>query len=211
MNGSELLQLLPLPQHHTGKEIIVESSTTVDSMHEKDILLSRALARLKDVNSWHRIMDQNFAVFQLTDKAGQPLEAIEPEEGMHFRIDIAGPASESGNGYDWVEIVQAHTFEINAYKGYFITVRPADNPGSKDDHTAHFYTRSSTSTFLVYGHDCAVHAMVLDRNIEVNTDSKTGIDSIRNTVYGAVGKAVFSKIQWQLLADALVQPQPGKV
>ena len=200
----DLLEILALPAQYTGKEIIVESRVETADTATQRKLLETAIMKLKDVNNWHRIMEQPFATFQLTDSNGADLTSGTPEPGMHFKIDIAGPGSSAGQGFDWVKIVRATDFEHEDYTGSFITVQPSDNPTSSDNHTAHFYEASSSSTFLVFSDKSGVCSMVVDRNIAVNTDNGSVADSLRNTIFGGVGKAAFSKIQWKLLADALL-------
>lgn len=200
----DLLKILALPAQYKGKEIIVESRVDTTDTAMQQQLLQTAILKLKDVNKWHRIMGQPFATFQLTDSNGTELKGDSPQSGMHFRIDIAGPGSSAGQGFDWVRVVRTLDFEQNNYNGTFITVQPSDNPTSSDNHTAHFYEASSSSTFLVYSDSTGVCAMVIDRNIAVNTDNGSIADSLRNTIFGGVGKAAFSKIQWKLLADAFL-------
>jgi hypothetical protein len=204
----ELLNIIDLPTQYKGKEIIAESEQTCASEAAADTLFRKALRKLKDVNNWHKFVTKPFAVFRLTSADGTALSAPSPEPGMRFKIDISGPGSDAGDGYDWAEVKSVEDFHHQHYEGCCITVCPTDNPLSSKHNTAHFYDETSSSTFIVA--KCktknSVCALVVDRNIEVNHDNDSVVDSVRNNIVGVMGKIAFSKMQWELLANALLQP-----
>jgi len=75
------------------------------------------------------------------------------------RIDIAGPVSKAGNGYDWVRIEQIT--ELSGGTGAVaIRLRPAANPCASSDHIAHFYVAAATSTFIVEWEKAVVYARI---------------------------------------------------
>jgi hypothetical protein len=52
-----------------------------------------------------------------------------------------------------------------------------------------------------------VTASIYDRNIEANEETKEPLDKVRNAAVGLGAKHGFSKMQWQALADALVDTE----
>jgi hypothetical protein len=146
-----------------------------------------------------------FATFNLVSNTGELLSG-EPSEGNYFRIDIPGPGSKAGDGYDWVILEAIDSQESSETETFGFRVRPAENPKGKiTGDTAHFYSPESTSTFTVERRGNKVTAAVRDRNIKPNTDSEETSDQVRDAVIGTAGLLGFSKIQWQQLTDGIVQ------
>ncbi len=62
-----------------------------------------------DVNNWENISKGIIkAAFKLCDSYGNEVERL-PQEGDYFKIDIPGPGSVDGEGYDWVKIENIFT------------------------------------------------------------------------------------------------------
>ena len=57
--------------------------------------------RLQNVNQWKEYAGNISADFRLVDKAGREVQR-QAKKGDYFKIDIPGPGSQSGDGYDWV-------------------------------------------------------------------------------------------------------------
>jgi hypothetical protein len=130
------------------------------------------------------------------------------QKGDYFKIDIPGPGSDSGEGYDWVQIEEVETTTSLDGERFGFRVRPTDNPQNRKEDVAHFYSEESTSSFIVERQNNKITASVHDRNTKPNTDADTVIDKIRDTIVGAAGVASFSKIQWKKLTDGLVSDEP---
>ena len=144
------------------------------------------------------------AEFQLTDKKGTAISRP-AKKGDHIRIDVPGPGSKAGQGYDWVHIEEIEQVNTNEFDGIAIKVRPASNHNTEDNNIAHFYAEQSTSTFVLTWENNTVTVSIYDRNIEANEETNQPLDKIRNALVGLGAKHGFSKMQWQALADGLLE------
>ncbi len=80
--------------------------------------------------------------------AGRAVER-NADEGDFVRIDIPGPGTRIGHGYDWV-IIEALVEEAGAGAEVIsMRVRPAAHPLGDDERVAHFLKSCATSTFQV--------------------------------------------------------------
>ena len=195
-----------IPGHEEGAIITAESQVETENTELAQALFNTAKERLLDVNNWEHVAGELLARFQLTDAAGQEV-AGPVREGYRFKLDIPGPGTQAGEGYDWVEVEAVETFTTGDVESVAIRVRPAPNPHTPEEEIAHFYSDESTSTFTVTREKNQVTAAVYDRNIKANTDSERLGDRLRNTLAGAVGIGVFSKVQWKNLTDGLIQAE----
>jgi hypothetical protein len=193
-----------VPEHVRGKVINAESRKELIDSPSAETLFLTAKQRLLDVNNWNKIASKLLANFQLTDMHGTPIEGM-ATKGNYFKIDIPGPGSASGDGFDWVVVERVEIYESADLQSIAIRVRPSANPASEKNDIAHFYTNDSTSTFTVTREAKKITAAVYDRNIRVNTESGQPVDLLRNALVGTVGRMVFSKVQWQALTDSLIE------
>ena len=134
------------PQHEGGKADIIESITVSDNLQAKRLFV-KVRHRLFDISGWGDISEGISASFQLADKNGNIRNGL-PRVGDHIRIDVPGPGSLAGNGYDWVriELVQEESGTDRDF--VIIKVRPSSDP-KKQEGTAHFFDSSATSSFLI--------------------------------------------------------------
>lgn len=193
-----------VPENVDGKVIDAESVRDMPDAASAKALYEKARARLLDVNNWNEITSGLLADFELSDERGATVSGP-VQQGFYFRIDIPGPGSDAGDGYDWVFVEKIEEYETDDVQSMAVRVRPVANPVGDNMQTAHFYTSESTSTFTVTREKLRVTAAVYDRNIKVNTDSEQILDRARNMLVGSVGRLAFSKVQWQDLAVAWLQ------
>lgn len=92
-----------IPKQFTGKEIVAEASADFEDNTKATRFYEVAKGRLLNCNNWHKIAEGISATFQLIDKNGDEVNR-KAEKGDYFRIDIPGPGSKAGEGYDWVVI-----------------------------------------------------------------------------------------------------------
>lgn len=144
------------------------------------------------------------AEFQLVDKSGAEVQRT-VQKGDYFKIDIPGPGTVSGDGYDWVQVEEVENTTTPEGERFGFRVRPTDNPKNDKPDVAHFYSEESTSSFLVERKGNKIIASVHDRNTKPNPDAGDTIDKIRDAVVGAAGVAAFSKVQWKNLTDGLLK------
>lgn len=194
-------KLIPHQQH--GKAIDATSTIKFAEPSMAKDFFKTAKQRLNDVNAWHLLAGKAMAKFVLVNAEGQDIHR-QPMSGDHFKIDIIGPGTQEGDGFDWVRIETIQTEAEGDSESYGFTVRPSSNPNRETTETAHFYSNESTSTFIVKRKGVIVTAEVHDRNTKPNDDATRTTDIIRDKVVGVMGALTFSKIQWQNLTDSLV-------
>lgn len=195
---------LLIPKQNFGGYLDVRSENVLADIGEALMFYQIVKKRLMDVNNWGKICATSTTNFQLTLIDG--LDTIFLKEKNLIKINIPGPGSLVGNGYDWVQIEKIKfnsETEIDEWFGF--TVRPFMNPLNPKQGTAHFYTNLSTSTFIAGRSGLIVWAEIHGRNEIPNSKTKNIIDVMRNTIVGWTAKIGFSFPQWKLLADGLVK------
>jgi hypothetical protein len=189
-----------IPEHSKGIQTDTESSTELSSEEEAKEFFKIVKDRLLSINKWHEYAGSVTAGFQLTDKKGNAVER-KPKQGDHFRINIPGPGTVTGEGNDWVKIET-----IKEDKDCIgIRVRPATNPTNEKKDIAHFFDEEATSSFIVKREYKKVTAGVYGRNEKPNTNTETVIDKLRNTAIATGAISGFSKLQWKSLVNGLVK------
>ena len=195
-----------IPPQHTGKDIEAEASVEFETDADAINFYHTAKKRLLCVNEWHQLAGLISAKFQLTDENGEEIDR-EAQQGYYIRVDIPGPGSKEGDGYDWGLIEELNEIEFEDIQSIGFRVRPAANPKKHSEHIAHFYDESATSNFIITREGNIVTASIIDRNIKPNDEAESVMDKIRHTVAGMAALASFSKIQWQNLAEGFVKKE----
>jgi hypothetical protein len=194
-----------IPSQQIGKQTDAVKEKRFSSSLEAKDFFHKAVSRLLNVNHWHRISTIEASRFQLFDNKGSALERI-ASDGDFIRIDIPCPGISEGKGYDWVHIESMEKYS-NAESDTDFTVfvaRPCSVPGEMGNKTAHFFTRSATSTFLVFRKGETVSAEVHGRN-EVPYVHQEGIlDNVRNIMVNAGNTLGMSYLQWDLLVSGIL-------
>ncbi len=195
-----------IPANFTGKAIEAEASTELKDVDEAKNFYSIAKERLLDVNNWHHVAGIISATFQLTDKNGKEVNRG-AEKGDYIKVDIPGPGSKEGHGYDWVYIEELKEVADENIQSIGFRVRPTAHTFSDGKNIAHFYDDSATSNFIVTREHTKVSAAILDRNVKPNDDTESVTDKIRHFAVGVGAIAAFSKVQWKNLAEGLVKQE----
>ena len=200
---SEKKQTGIVPAHKTGIPIDVQSLIELGDEKQAKIFFDVVRTRLKNVNSWHTIAGGLSAKFQLVNKDGIDVERS-PQKGDYFKIDIPGPGTISGEGYDWVQVEKVEGTLTSDRESFGFRVRPAQNPHDNKD-IAHFFSRESTSSFTVTREKNKVIAAIYDRNTKPNKKASPIVDKVRDLIVATAGILAFSKIQWKKLTDGLLE------
>jgi hypothetical protein len=193
-----------VPDQETGKAIDAESTVDLKRVEAAKAFFTEVKERLQHVNRWKDIAGPLSATFQLVDAKGNEVER-EAQKGDYLKIDIPGPGTQSGDGFDWVQIEEIENNSSPDGERFGFRVRPTDNPQSGNEDVAHFYSSQSTSSFIVERNGKKITASVHDRNTKPNDEADSTMDKIRDAVVGAAGVTSFSKIQWKNLTDGLVK------
>ena len=189
-----------VPEHNKGMQTDTESSTELSSEVEAQEFYQEAKQRLLSINSWHQYAGNASADFLLTDHKGNPVHRS-PEKGDHFKIDIPGPGTITGEGHDWVQVEAIEEDEDSIG----IRVRPVTNPTNERKDVAHFFSEDATSSFIVKREGKKITVGVYGRNEKPNTDIETLKDKIRNAAIATGAISGFSKLQWKSLVNGLVK------
>jgi len=193
-----------IPAHYTGKEIVADDSTGLKNDNEARNFYDAAKEKLLNVNNWHRIAGIVSARFQVTDPGGNEVNR-NVQKGDFIRIDIPGPGSKEGHGFDWVKVEELKEVSEDSIQSIGFRVRPSENPNADEKNIAHFYDDSATSNFIVTREGSKVSASIIDRNLKPNNDTESLADKLRHTAVGMSAIAAFSKIQWENLAKGLIE------
>lgn len=193
-----------VPAQQRGDSVTAEGNRKFDDVTAAKAFYLQAEARLLDVNHWHDQAGGTLARFMLTDTVGNPISGT-AQKGLLIKIDIPGPGSKSGEGFDWVKIEEIERADSADIQSIALRVRPMAAPGSGDERPTHFYDEKSTSTFTLTRENTVLTVAIYDRNIDPNTEADSLIDKVRNAITGFFGEKVFSKIQWQSLVDGILK------
>lgn len=200
----DYLDLIPLQT--TGTSIDVHSGLSLENNEEAKQLYEIAKERLLDMGNWHSLVGVLSAKFQvINDELVEVKRNI--QKGDFVRIDIPGPGNSAGEGYDWVQVKDIREKSEGEIQSIGFQVRPSNNPlGDKTD-IAHFYAETATSNFIIIREENKLGSFIIDRNLKPNADTESLIDSVRNSTIGIGALGIFSKVQWQRLADSLVKKE----
>ena len=204
--NSNVLGAEQVPKQQKGTEKNAVEIIELNSDAEAIRFFKIVKERLMDVNHWAEIAGTMMSHFFLTDASGNLVQR-RATGGDLIKIDIPGPGTKTGTGYDWVEIEEIKEQVIDGADILSMTVRPALNPLTKGNDTAHFLTDEATSTFQVKRIGKAIYAEEHGRNEVPNTDTENTLDNIRNTFVGWGAKVGFSFPQWKALVNGLLQTE----
>ncbi|WP_316811666.1 hypothetical protein [Pedobacter heparinus] len=202
---TELIEIgtMQVPVQTTGSEMNAIEEVQCKSIAEAAELYQTVKNRLINVNSWAALASLPMSSFKLFDYAGRTA-CRNAAEGDFIRIDIPGPGTRTGHGYDWV-IIEALVEESgeNA-EAISMRVRPAPHPLGDDEYIAHFLKSCATSTFQVKRIGNCVSAEEHGRNEVANLETGNLLDNIRNAIVSAGAKIGFSYPQWKSLVSGLL-------
>ncbi len=192
-----------IPAQLKGTQMDAESEHVLGNQEEAKAFYGICKQKLFDINNWDKVCESKATLFQLTDEQGELISIV--KEGCLIRIDIPGPGTSAGDGYDWVrveEIIGQQDNEQEQWDGF--TVRPCANPNHPEAGTAHFFADCATSTFIIKRIGKTVIATMHGRNEIPNEDASGVFDGLRNVMVGYSAKIGLSYPQWKLLVDGLV-------
>ncbi len=195
----------PIPTQQTGNELSVEHTVTAASLEDAKVTFSNAVERLFNVNEWQSLTGTLFSVFKLTDDQGNVINRKQTRINDYFRINIPGPGTQAGDGYDWVqvELIKHKSNPESSRESAMMRVRPVENPSDPAAGTAHFFNDRATSTFKVIRKGTNIKAAVYGRNEIPNTEGNM-IDTIRNTTVALGAMLGGSQLQWQRLVKGIL-------
>ena len=195
---------MQVPEQVTGKKSDNAASREMPDRSSASTLYSEAKKRLLLVDEWKNFAGFEGAVFTLHDENGMNVTR-QAQKGDYIRIDIPGPGTKAGKGYDWVRVIDMEEKKEDHADTLLMTVKPTDDPTSENPETAHFFDKAATSTFVVKRNSNCVETSVHGRNEKPNNDTSRTIDNIRNSVIATGAFGGFADIQWQSLTKGLLE------
>ncbi|SHM95587.1 hypothetical protein SAMN05444266_11543 [Chitinophaga jiangningensis] len=195
-----------IPEQTEGGQSNTSSSIRASSDQEARAMYNVARERLLDVNNWHNISGDLTATFELISPNGEKVYR-HAKEGDHIRINIPGPGTSTGAGYDWVRVekIEEQTDHNGVLSYLGMRVRPFKPPKDIDPDVAHFFQRDATSSFILTQYGAVLEASVLGRNEKPNTDTSSFWDRVRNFFVGLGAMAGLSKAQWKALVKGIIR------
>src|SRR6188508_2843670 len=193
-----------VPAQFTGQEIEADATKELKDEAAAKSLYNVAKKKLLDVNNWNKIAGTITAKFQIIDEKGEEVTR-DVRKGDYLRINIPGPGSKEGDGYDWVLVEELKEITRGSVQSVGFRVRPTENPFGEKNETSHFYSKEATSSFIICRENAHLISWIVDRNLLPNTESGSLVDKIRDVVVGVSAIAGLSKVQWQQLADGLIE------
>jgi len=191
-----------IPAQYVGTSMDALEERIASSIEEAKTYFKTASAKLLAVNKWGDYA--GMSAFQLIDVHGVKAER-DAQEGDFIRIDIPGPGSQAGKGYDWVMIKEVRNISERDNEILALTVRPCAHPLKQDGDTAHFLKDAATSTFVIKRDGFRVTAEEHGRNEVPNTAAGTLFDKSRNFMVGMAAKLGLSYPQWKSLVKGLLK------
>lgn len=195
------LRFPQIPPAQSGKQedLAEVLNLSTENQAEQHYVASRQ--RLLSINGWHNVAPKARVEFKLINQQGEALEV--PAVGAYIRIDIPGPGSLRGQGYDWVQIIALEE-EKQPLPWVSLTIKPCAKPEEAPTQAAHFYQAGGSNTFVVRRLGKSVFAEVYSRNLEVNNQQGPLADKLRNTAVALGGKLGLSGINWQYFLKAFL-------
>jgi hypothetical protein len=199
-----------IPVNEKGKAIDLCHSVAGDTMEDAINSFNKACSRLLNPNIWHELAGSMSASFKLV--TGNDDDPRRPAMLYDYnKIDIPGPGSSTGTGYDWVQIEQVEeNTDPTADESLAIKLRVCKNPTNHDEATAHFFQEDATSTFVIKRNGITVTASYHGRNELPNSTQVNFTDKIRNSIVAAGATAGLSALQWTALIKGFLQEETGE-
>lgn len=195
-----------IPKQLQGQSSDVEDHIDTSTSRQAHSTFVDASRRMLDINAWRDLSGPMSAVFQLTDEHGKEVNRL-AQPGDYFRINIAGPGTSTGEGYDWVRVesIDDKPAPGSSHESVIMRVRPAPSPNNSEPDVAHFFDDAATSTFMVERNDLRITASVHGRNELPNKNVGRTADKVRNTVVANVASSGMSAFQWGKLTHGILK------
>ncbi len=199
------LKLPIIPEQIKGDSHDVVSMVCTNSIDSAAFLYNETVERLKSVNLWYSYSDKVKAKFTLIHSETE-LETNALTKENLIRIEIPGPGTISGKGYDWTRIIDIQDDETIDVPFFALTIKPCSPPNADKEITAHFYKHNASNTLIIRRIGNCVYAEAHGRNEIVNISEAPLIDSIRNMGINLGSKVGLGSMNWLGLTKALLEP-----
>ncbi len=197
-----------IPQNLKGNSHDVVSMKCVDTLESADSYFKTVVERLISVKDWCSYSDKVKTKFVIIN-SDTAQETNEFDTGNMIRIEIPGPGTASGKGYDWTKIIDITTNKDDAELPFFaMTLKPCSPPNANNEVIAHFYKEKSSNTFVIRRIGDCIYAEVHGRNETINISDVPLLDSIRNIGINMGTKIGLGGLNWLALTEGLLVEPP---
>ncbi len=192
-----------IPKHVEGKKLDLVKKIQYKSTEESEKRFIEFKNKLRNVNNWYLICKKNGAEFLLHSNTCETKD-VQFIENSYLRINIPGPGSNVGDGYDWVIIDSIIEYESEGLQFFGFMVRASENPCKSNTDVAHFFNSNATSSFILYRNNLEIILSYHGRNELPNINSNNNfLDKIRNSMISIGSMLGLSKNQWKLLLNGI--------
>lgn len=200
-----MIQSTLIPKNIEGKQNDLVATAELASEDDAIARFKEACLRMHTPALWHHLGELLSAEFALIDPSGHELHR-QATTGDYIRIDIPGPGSRTGHGYDWVK-VEVMEHKANGEDGEEMCgmrLRPAQHPKTESENAAHFFTDESTSTFIIQRRRTLVTATYHGRNERPNVNTESILDNVRNSIIASGAFSGISETHWKKLIKGFI-------
>ncbi len=190
-----------IPEHKKGLTKHFTATRRFITTADAQLCYANAVSRLLNVNHWNELSPANKGGFRIMSHNLKP-QRRRLKLNDYIRIGAPAPENPDGDGYDWVK---AETLKFNTGKRKeqcLLTLKPCPMPG--EEHTAHFFSAASSSSFLITRNGKYVTSAYYGRNEWPNTDTAGTVETVRNLVVAAGAILGFSDVLWSPLTHNLI-------
>lgn len=195
-----------IPPETKGKNVNLEQSMDAGTKEAATAAYQKACERMLNPAVWHKLCGPASAKFVLTTDTGDETRGA-AKKGDYFKIDIPGPGSSEGDGYDWVtvEFIEEINNPGHDEDLYGMKLRASSNPSKEGAETAHFFTDEATSSFIIHRKGIKVTASYHGRNEVPNISTGKATDNVRNSLVALGAFAQLSEVQWTALIKGFLE------
>jgi hypothetical protein len=195
-----------VPDQQGGGSADLREVRTLPTNSAAEQVFRLAVTRMLHPACWSEIAGELGVDFQQTDSSANTIDTA-VKSGDFIRIDLPGPGSKLGRGYDWA-MVLATKDEYQGSPGQryaALEVMASPRPGSQSDDAAHFFEKGASSSFELFWKGQTVEARYSGRNEIANNSTESVVDNVRNTVVASTARMGLSELQWKLLLAAFLK------
>lgn len=197
------------PANEKGKFVDTKHTVEERSIEDAIVTYNRACARLLNPPVWEQLTGGRQVTFTLATSTQDEVQRL-AEVDDYLKIDVPGPGSATGEGYDWVKVeaIEENT-ATDADDSLAMRLRACSNPHTPEEDIAHFFNGDATSTFIVRRKENRVSFSYHGRNEVSNTTEVATLDKVRNAVVALGAEVGLSDIFWASLVKAMLQKEIG--
>ncbi len=160
-------------------------------------------ARFLRPKNWESFTSGFGASFAPFDAEGNPLSK-QISVGDSLKISVPPPANTHA---DWVRVEALESEESDGEELVGLRVRPTDDLQKAGEETAHFFSKTATSTWILHREETTVTACYFGRGEAPNEEGESFWKQLRDKIVAFAGIVGFSDLQWKAFLEGLLHPE----